>query len=213
MITVPPGDEQIETLDIIQTQENAVDTVSTPVPNTDPITTSAGLNFQSRAPNTSSRQRSSNESISNAETEFLKTALSSCRSTISQQEMELKRLRETLDIRNKRIIQLEQVVGHATEDIASRDQHHMSDSITTTETIILRLNDIVNRLDMMKANDSQSTNNIVINAYSATSQASKLQSSTQTDLSDNAGLNPVTENIYPDDPSIQSSQPHIDTLL
>ena len=74
-----------------------------------------------RQPTHASRQRTSNIAVNNAELEFNKTALSACRSTISQQEIELRRLKENIEIRNKRIIQLEAQVSHATDFIASRD--------------------------------------------------------------------------------------------
>lgn len=54
------------------------------------------------------------------EIEFLNTAVSSCRSTIVQQEAELKKLKESLNVRNKRVIQLESQIVEATSHIASR---------------------------------------------------------------------------------------------
>ena len=80
-----------------------------------------------RLPNSGSRQRTSNITVNNAELEFNKTALSACRSTISQQEMELRRLKENIEIRNKRINQLEAQVSHATDFIASRETSKDSD--------------------------------------------------------------------------------------
>ena len=72
-------------------------------------------------PNTMTRQRGSNLATENPELEFHKTALSACRSTIAQQEAELKRLNEALDIRNKRILQLESQLGQACDFYAQRD--------------------------------------------------------------------------------------------
>ena len=69
--------------------------------------------MQPRFPNNSIRQRSSNVRVTDPENEFLKTALDACRSNIVQQETELKKLNEGLDIRNKRIMQLENQVGVA----------------------------------------------------------------------------------------------------
>ena len=71
-------------------------------------------------PSTSSRQRSSNVNLGAPELEFLRTTLSSCRSNISQQEAEIKRLHENIDIRNKRIAQLETQIGHASDYVSAR---------------------------------------------------------------------------------------------
>ena len=72
-------------------------------------------------PRNNTRQRASNINIVDAEKEFLDTAVKACRSTIVQQETELKRLKENLDIRNKRISQLENQVSEAADKIAGRD--------------------------------------------------------------------------------------------
>ena len=77
---------------------------------------------QTTFPNYSVRQRSTNIRLENPELEFQKTALSACRSTIAQQEAELKRLKESLDIRNKRILLLESQLGVASETIAARGE-------------------------------------------------------------------------------------------
>ena len=53
----------------------------------------------------STRQRGSNIAILDPELEFQKAALDSCRSTIIQQEAEIKKLSEGIDIRNKKIMQ------------------------------------------------------------------------------------------------------------
>ena len=76
---------------------------------------------QPRYPSTNTRQRSSNVNVSNPELEFQRTALNALRSTVSQQEAEIKRLNECMDIRNKRIVQLESQVGHASDLLADRN--------------------------------------------------------------------------------------------
>ena len=58
------------------------------------------LSLQTRFPNNSIRQRNSNVAVTDPENDFLKTALDACRSNIVQQETELKKLTEGLDIRN-----------------------------------------------------------------------------------------------------------------
>ena len=72
-------------------------------------------------PSNSIRQRSSNVNTKDPEMEFQRTALDTCRSTIVQQETEIKRLKESLEIRNKRIMQLEGQVGHAAAHIGGRN--------------------------------------------------------------------------------------------
>ena len=111
-------------------------------------------------PSTSVRQRSSNINVSNAEFEFQKTALSTCRSNIAQQQAELKSLKETLDVRNKRILQLESQVGHASDLIAGRDN---SESAANTH-----LHDVLRRMESLESKilnlvTSSPPNSIVIN--------------------------------------------------
>ena len=59
-----------------------------------------------RFPNNSIRQRISTIASVHPEQEFLKAALDACRSTIVQQEADIKHLKESLDIRNKKIVNL-----------------------------------------------------------------------------------------------------------
>ena len=70
---------------------------------------------------TNTRQRGSNIAALDPEVEFQKVALDSCRSTIIQQEAEIKKLSEGIDIRNKKIMQLESQVGVAAKYVSSRD--------------------------------------------------------------------------------------------
>ena len=66
-----------------------------------PCTSTNAVQVQ-RFPNNSTRQRKSNVVTLNPEIEFQKASLDACRSTIIQQEAEIKRLKEALDLRNKR---------------------------------------------------------------------------------------------------------------
>ena len=70
------------------------------------------------------------------------TPNNSCRSTISQQEAELKRLKETLEIRTKRIIQLEQIVGYASDHISSRGTQNSHDS--NYDVLANKLDEVIN---------------------------------------------------------------------
>ena len=131
-------------------------------------------------PNASSRQRSSNVNVSNAEQEFLRTALNACRSTIAQQESEMRKQKEGLDIRNKRIMQLEDQVGYSSEYIAGRDT---SKDVTENglKTVIDKLDRIEHKLSIIPAH--QPANNIVINSCKSDQTHIKEQISvnTQTD--------------------------------
>ena len=99
-----------------------------------PTITEAAPNTIIRFPNNAIRQRGSNIAINNPEVEFLKTANDACRSTIVQQEAEIRRLRENLDVRNKKILQLEAQVGIATSHLSSREPDHAPiNPITTAE--------------------------------------------------------------------------------
>ena len=135
-------------------------------------------------PSTATRQRSSNVNAENPELEFLKTALSSLRSTVTQQEVENKRLKETLEIRNKRITNLEAQVGHASDIIADRDipSHHSGE----------KLKDLTEKIELLsrkveKLHEPQTSNSIVINSCHPNSSHPTLQkasSQTQTDIDD-----------------------------
>ena len=51
---------------------------------------------------------------------YLDFVIDTCRSTVAQQEAEIKKLKESLSVRNKRVIQLESQVGEAANQIAGR---------------------------------------------------------------------------------------------
>ena len=116
--------------------------------------------------------------MENPEAEFNKTALNTCRSTIAQQEVELKRLKEVAAIRNKRILQLEELVGHASESIDSRDNSSGSAEISP-HTILSRLEQL--EIKLAKLQPSQACNNIVINSCQPSSYLKQNNVSTQTE--------------------------------
>ena len=133
-------------------------------------------------PSTNTRQRSSNINETNPETEFQRTALNTLRSTVSQQEVEIKRLNECLEVRNKRIMNLEAQVGHASDLFADRNntttrppEHELKALAEKVDSIVLKLE---------KLQTSQPSNNIVINSCRSENPSSMLHSSTQTDVSD-----------------------------
>ena len=133
-------------------------------------------------PTTSTRQRSSNLNADNADLEFYKTAVNTCRSTITQQEVELKRLNESMDIRNKTIMQLEAKVRHATGLFASRDvaDSELGDSNQgDLRKLLAKLDKLMEKLP---GNNVPSTN-IVINSCQTERTITKTNAvSTQADL-------------------------------
>ena len=131
-----------------------------------------------RFPSTNTRQRSSNVNLTNAEAEFNKTALGACRSTISQQEMEIKRLNESIELRNKRISQLECQVGYAGDMLASRETARdiPEDRI---KIVVEKINELSVKVEKLSL--TTTANNIVINPCSRTSQPRLQDSSAQTD--------------------------------
>ena len=128
-------------------------------------------------PTTSGRQRSSNITVQNPEFEFQQTALSACRSTIAQQEAELKRLKEAMVIRNRRILQLESQVGQAAETISARDSpNEPAETSSSTQAILNKLDRLENRLNSFQTNSPP--NNIVINACNPNHSPRDSQSAT-----------------------------------
>ena len=96
------------------TQPSGVSPIAVPqptVPSNAQVATTVTGNFH--------RQRSSNINVRDPDKEFLQTALDSCRSTIVQNESEIKKLKEAMDIRNKRILQLEAQISFSASQVAS----------------------------------------------------------------------------------------------
>ena len=128
------------------------------------VTRSQVPRLMNNFPTTAHRQRSSNINVDNPELEFMRTALTTCRSTISQQETELKRLKESLDIRNKRITQLEQQIGFASDNFSTRNSNTdpQGDSLAAIREL---LDSIVDK--MKDTCTAHPTNNIVVNTCQA----------------------------------------------
>ena len=137
----------------------------------------AGGRNPPKFPSTSSRQRSSNVNDADPEREFLKTALSSCRSTISQQEAELRRLNECLDIRNKRIAQLEVQIGHASDYVSARNTHS-NIAENNLNTVDERLENLYRKIERLE--NPSTSNNITINSCHSSKATTQQHSSTQT---------------------------------
>ena len=136
-----------------------------------------GYQILPKFPSNASCQRTSNVPVSNPEAEFQQTALDSCRSTIAQQEADLKRLNETLDLRNKRIMQLDGQVGAATNYIASRDTpiENARDVLDNGNGSLLKINDNLNLLlsKLAVLTDQISTKSQQVNVYNSMSPQAK----------------------------------------
>ena len=137
------------------------------------------LGTDPKFPTTATRQRSSNVNINNAEIEFTKTALSACRSTISQQEMELRRLKETLEIRNKRITQLEAQVTHASGLISSRNTP-TDISEDKLAAIVVKIENLATSVEKLHSLSSHPSNHIVVNSCHTSPVPPTAHGSTQT---------------------------------
>ena len=74
-----------------------------------------------RFPSNAIRQKSSNVAVLHPEYEFQKAAIDACRATIATQEADIKTLKESNALKNKKVMQLESQVGVATSYLASRD--------------------------------------------------------------------------------------------
>jgi uncharacterized C2H2 Zn-finger protein len=84
--------------------------------------------------------------VTDPENDFLKTALDACRSNIVQQETELKKLNEGLDIRNKRIMQLENQIGVSASFMSNRDAGVGESTPTGYSDSLSKVNDCLNLL-------------------------------------------------------------------
>ena len=140
-------------------------------------------------PSAGVKQRSSNVKVTAPEKEFLQTALDSCRSTIIQQEADIKRLKECMDLRNKKIMQLEGQVNFASDCLASTDKSNAptSNKPTAYQTSCdcqesLKL--IHSKLDSLSTLPKAPVNNIHINnshSYPKICPENQTSQSTQTD--------------------------------
>ena len=125
-VTSVPPDDATETVPLTRGQD-------------DPRNTDQPQRFPSNA----IRQRKSNIAVLEPEKEFQKATIDACRSTITQQEAELKRLKESLDIRNRKIMQLESQVGLATSHLSRRDECPKdSNSRTVTDQLSATLSSL-----------------------------------------------------------------------
>ena len=137
------------------------------------------VNAQIKYPTNSIRQRGSNVSTLDPETQFQKATIDACRSTIIQQESEIKKLREGIDIRDKTILQLQGQVGHATTALSNRNQSSVcndhSSNCSSINQLITQLTTLVNHLSSFPM---PSVN--VYNRYMDATTSTKSEKSTQT---------------------------------
>ena len=146
---------------------------TTDSPRDQPSSASATQNSAQQLPRfpPSTRHRRSNVNVHDAETEFQKAALDACRSTIVQQEAEIKKLNEAMDIRNKKIMQLEGQIGTATSHLANRD--HAPAAIIPSATsdqlgdILSILHSLLSKLSVLT--DQMITKSPIVNVYNSQS--------------------------------------------
>ena len=144
--SLPQGSSSITTLSTARQNpvtsvppDDATETVPLTRDKDDPRNTDQPQRFPSNA----IRQRKSNIAVLEPEKEFQKATIDACRSTITQQEAELKRLKESLDIRNGKIMQLESQVGLATSHLSRRDECPKdSNSRTVTDQLSATLSSL-----------------------------------------------------------------------
>ena len=107
-----------------------------------------GTSQSQRFPSNIIRQRKSNVAVLEPEKEFQQAAIDACRSTIAQQEADLKKLNEAMDIRNKKVMQLERQVGVATSYLSSREGNQDNSTNVTDQlaAMIASLNKLITKL-------------------------------------------------------------------
>ena len=154
--------------------------------NTTTITTTTNTIPTIRFPNNSSKQRGSNIKTTDPEEEFRQTALDSCRSTIAQQEADIKKWKEANAIRNRKIIQLEDQVTVAAEHVASRDpsnNHNIDDRTDNTALEKKVVNILETLLSKKEKLGPQSQSPVVnnIHIYNTTGSNSKTEVSIKVD--------------------------------
>ena len=95
--------------------------------------------------------------------------------------MELKRLKETLEIRNKRITQLEAQVTHASGLISSRDPSTSTDiSEDKLTAVVLKIENLAVAVEKLHSLSSSPSNHIVVNSCHTSPITPTAQVSTQT---------------------------------
>ena len=160
-------------------------------------------------PSNAIRQRGSNIAINDPEKEFQRTALDSCRSTIANQEADLRTLRESLYIRNKRIIQLEGQVSHAAKhiaDIPSQPSEGPSHSISETK-ILQSLSSLHTKIDSYLKTPVPANNININNSHSWLPYTKKIveDKCAQAELCSQANDQPVLNGDTPPPTTVQSS--------
>ena len=149
--------------------------------------TATSFSQQRRFPNNSIRQRSSNVASVDPEIEFLKTSINACRSTIVQQEADIKRLNENLDIRNKKIMQLESQVGVATTYLSSSNANspNTQQSLSISQEQLNNLTQSINALQVkLLTLPALCSKNQTVNVFNSNQKNPTSDKSSQTSTAD-----------------------------
>ena len=181
--TISPEHPHLQT--VISTSINR-NTTNHNVQHNEPATNvndGAPANKPPKFPSNAIRQRASNINVIDPDKEFLQTALDTCRSSIAQQETEIKKLKEALEIRNKRIIQLEGQVGYAANMVGGRhDANETTIPPPPSRSIEQTLLKINSKLDeLAHPINPVNTINVYSNGCSNSNPTCSTNQSTQTD--------------------------------
>ena len=175
------------------------------------------INPRPKFPTNAIRQRNSNIHTADPDKEFLQTSLDTCRSSIAQQETELKRLKETLAIRDKIILQLEGQVQHAASTIGGRSTSALDDisvDATKTKGVDSAISLLISKLDsvselMLRCSP---VNNITIHnpSYKSSTVESSISQYSQTEPNDHSSQG--CEQNAPQESNLRSREetPHTD---
>ena len=107
----------------------------------------------------------------NPEQEFNQAAVDACRSTIIQQEADIKSLKENLELRNKKIMQLDGQVGVAKSYLSSRDT-------AQPENVPVQMSSLLNTLNLLVIKLGALSDNFLakpqaVNVYNSTCNTQK----------------------------------------
>ena len=114
---------------------------------------------------------------------------------------EIKKLKEAMDLRNMRIMQLESQVNHASEFLASRDSNTSNSPSNNSQG---SMNLILSKLELLLAKTPQHLNNININTSSPRAGLGLESKQCQTDLSCNLCDNCARPNEPAEAPTLSS---------
>ena len=178
------------------------------------VATGSSTALSQRFPNNSIRQRNSNVAALHPEQEFQKATIDACRSTIIQQEADIKTLKESLDIRNKKILQLESQVGSAKSYLSSREMPPVNNNPTNQQLcdVLEAMHLLLNKMNLIIDNGLTKTQ--AVNVYNNTCPQQKNPSSNQSTQTPSVSLPTVTSHTGIDgSKGVDETQDSIEVVL